>query len=337
MTTRRYIELRLLEALEYIKYSKEDSWSFVVRVDDKKICFTGDKIGDNEIDKKNETIDKFIEALTLMEFDVDKQHIVELINDLKKVRLFKYINECINELNNNRNTLVNQEEITMISFTIQRNNSWYTNPTTNTRQRGIFISRPINAFYHADYHGGNNELRVTIGSVENIITTLKNQFQDKTNNVLMQAKNNLIQILRTDLPQILQRTGKNNLTVCVIPRAKADSYYSANQMLFKQAVIDTINQLNGFSDGTNFIVRHTNTRTTHLDRSGYGGDGDLPYPGITVNTCNISENVRGKDILLIDDLYTESVNIDEDAIQALLDNGATNVFFYSVGKTLRGG
>lgn len=225
----------------------------------------------------------------------------------------------------------------MESFTIQRSNSWYTNPTTNTRQRGIFISRPIVAFYHADYHGGNNELRVTIGTVENIITTLKNQFQDKSNNVLLQAKNNLIQILRTDLPQILQRTRKNNLTVCVIPRAKAETYYSANQMLFKQAIIDTIQQLNGFSDGTNYIIRHTNTRTTHLDRSGYGGDGDLPYPGITVNTCNISENVRGKDILLIDDLYTESVNIDEDGLQALLDNGATNVFFYSVGKTYRGG
>lgn len=225
----------------------------------------------------------------------------------------------------------------MESFTIQSTNSWYTNPATNTRQRGIFISRPINAFYHADYHGGNNELRVTIGTVENIITTLKNQFQDKSNNVLTQAKNNLIQILRTDFPQILQRTGKNNLTVCVIPRAKAETYYSTNQMLFKQAVIDTISQLNGFSDGTNYIIRHTNTRTTHLDRSGYGGDGDLPYPRITINTCNISGNVRGKDILLIDDLYTESVNIDEDAIQALLDNGATNVFFYSVGKTYRGG
>lgn len=223
----------------------------------------------------------------------------------------------------------------MDSFTIQSNISWYTNPTTNTRQRGVFISRPISAFYHAYYHGGNNELRATIGTVENIITTLKNQFQDKTNYVLIQAKNNLIQILRTDFPQILQRTGRNNLTVCVIPRAKAETYYSANQMLFRQAVIDAISQLNGFRDGTNYIIRHTNTRTTHLDRSGYGGDGDLPYPGITGNTCNISNNVHGRDILLIDDLYTESVNIDEDAIQALLDNGATNVFFYSVGKTLK--
>lgn len=225
----------------------------------------------------------------------------------------------------------------MESLTIQKKNSWYTEPITNSRQRGIFISRPIKAFYHSGYHAGNNKIRETIGTVENIITTLKNQFQDKSNYVLIQAKNNLIQILRVDLPQILQKTGKNNLIVCVIPRAKAETYYSANQMFFKQGVIDAINQLNGFSNGTNYIIRHTDTRTTHLDRSGYGGSGDLPYPGIMANTCNISENVRGKNILLIDDLYTEGVNIDEDAIQVLLDNGATNVFFYSVGKTFKGG
>ena len=54
----------------------------------------------------------------------------------------------------------------------------------------------------------------------------------------------------------------------------------------------------------------------------YAGDGDMPHPGITKNTCNISSEVKGKDILLIDDIYTSRVYIDEDAIQALFDNGA---------------
>ena len=69
-------------------------------------------------------------------------------------------------------------------------------------------------------------------------------------------------------------------------------------------------------------------------KSGYGGDGDLPYQGITAATCTISDNVRGKDILLIDDLYTKTVNIDEDCIQALLDKGANSVTFYAIGKTV---
>ncbi len=71
-----------------------------------------------------------------------------------------------------------------------------------------------------------------------------------------------------------------------------------------------------------------------MNKSGYGGDGEMPYPGITKDTCIISENIRGKDILLIDDLYTKTINIDEDAIQALLDYGAKSVVFYAVGKTV---
>ena len=60
-----------------------------------------------------------------------------------------------------------------------------------------------------------------------------------------------------------------------------------------------------------------------------------PYPGITKTTCTISDEIKGKDILLIDDVYTKDVGIDEDAIQALFDHGAKSVIFYSVGKTLK--
>lgn len=221
----------------------------------------------------------------------------------------------------------------MNSFKILPNLSWYTNPETESRQRARFLTKQIDGYYHSDYHGGNSELRETKGTVENIITTLKNQFQDKSSDVLNEAGHSLIRILKDDLPQILQKSGEQNLTVCVIPRAKAESTYSASQLVFKKAVKLTIGKLSGFSDGTDYLVRHTNTRTTHLDKSGYGGDGDLPYPGITGKTCNISANVKGKNIILIDDLYTESINIDEDAIQALLDNGASSVVFYALGKT----
>jgi predicted amidophosphoribosyltransferase len=59
----------------------------------------------------------------------------------------------------------------------------------------------------------------------------------------------------------------------------------------------------------------------------------MPYPGITLDTCTISKNIQSCNILLIDDIYTGNVNIDEDMIQALLISGATSVFFYAVGKT----
>lgn len=84
-----------------------------------------------------------------------------------------------------------------------------------------------------------------------------------------------------------------------------------------------------FDNGTDYMIRHTDTKTNHLRNS----TGVLPYVGITKDTCYISENVIGKNILLIDDVYTKTTNVDEDAIQALLDKGAKNVWFYSIGKT----
>lgn len=42
---------------------------------------------------------------------------------------------------------------------------------------------------------------------------------------------------------------------------------------------------------------------------------------------------KDKDILLIDDIYTKTINIDEDAIQALIESGAKSVTFYAVGRT----
>lgn len=223
----------------------------------------------------------------------------------------------------------------MKNFTINGGGSWYTNPETNNRQVGTFLTKKVQAYYHDDYHGGDPELRDTTGTVENIITTLKNQFKDKSKEVLIQAGKNMIAILNKDLPQILRATGLEELVVCAIPRSKAENTYTNVQLLFKKAIEGSVKDLDKFIDGTDYIVRHTDTRTTHMDKSGYGGIGNLPYPGITKDTCTISDKVRGKDILLIDDLYTASVNIDEDAIQALFDNGAKSVTFYSLGKTIK--
>lgn len=316
MTTRRYIELRIFEALEYIKYSNEDSWSFVVQVGDKKICLAGEKIDENDIDKKNEVVNKFTEALNSMEFSIDEHHIIELIHNLKKVRLFKFVNECINEIANFQVTTSKEKNTTMNRFTIQSNE---------------YLKQNIQAYFHSNYNSGAGQWQVK-GSIENIICTLKNDITPYTEAILQNVSGQLEVILRTDLPQILKLSGKNNLVVCVVPRAKVN--YNSNQLYFKKTVSKVANQLQGFIDGTDYIKRVKDTKTTHRARSGHGGNGDMPYPNITVNTCDFSINVKDKDILLIDDLYTNSVNIDEDAIQALFDKGAKSVIFYSIGAKL---
>lgn len=200
-----------------------------------------------------------------------------------------------------------------------------------TIQSNTFLRQNIQGYYHQDY--------TTFGTEGNpdFLNHLKNQFGNTTPGALRNSVNELTLVLNEDLPLIKIIHRHTNLTVCVIPRAKRENQYSTNQKFFRQSISDVANNLDGYSNGTTYIIRHTNTRTTHMDRSGYGGDGRLPYVGITNDTCNISNEVHGRNILLIDDIYTSGVNIDEDAIQALLDNGASSVLFYAIAKTYRGG
>jgi len=191
-----------------------------------------------------------------------------------------------------------------------------------------YLNQNIQAFYHTDYVGYQNP-----GNPE-YINTLKNTFIDVPIFELTSAAQELESVLLEDLPQILSILQLKSLTVCVVPRAKRD--YQPEQLLFKLTIHNVVKQLNSFSDGTDDLVRHTNTKTTHLRANipNHNNDGAMPYPGITIDTCNVLSNIRDKDILLIDDVYTRGVNIDEDAIQALLDKGARFVAFYAVGKTV---
>ena len=188
------------------------------------------------------------------------------------------------------------------------------------------LKHKTTAYYNCDY------IRYQAPGNPDFINGLKNQFDSYSASKLSSDAAQLMSILKNDLPAIYQKHG--HLTVCVIPRAKALHTYSGNQLLFRKTIRNFVNANSGlFSDGIDYIERHTNTRTTHLKN--YDTDGPMPYKGITADTCNVSSYVKGKKILLIDDIYTATVNIDEDAIQCLYDNGASEVIFYAVAKTIR--
>lgn len=205
----------------------------------------------------------------------------------------------------------------MTPFTIEQNN---------------YLTQDIQAFYHTDFGGAQ------LPNNPNFLYKLKNDPHHNWSDYrLQEAQQEFLRILLNDLPEVLRQINKTPLTVCVVPRAKAEISYSPNQLLFKTTVRIAINQLGiNFIDGTNYIERHTNTKTTHIRQviEGYINDGSAPYVGITNATCNISDDVIDKDILLIDDIYTRTVNIDEDAIQSLIDKGANSVSFYAIGKTI---
>ena len=205
--------------------------------------------------------------------------------------------------------------------------------TKFTISKNDFLKQDIKAFYHTDYNGMGND-----GNPD-YLNDLKNTFNNFSKNKLDNAINELEKVLKKDLLKILEKNRKKSLTVCVIPRAKVKKNYHKNQLLFKSTVKSVIKKIDGLSKGVKYIKRHKDTKTTHLQKaiannkiSNYDNKGKMPYPGITKKTCDISDDVKSKDILLIDDIYTSNVNIDEDAIQALLDNGANSVIFYAVAK-----
>jgi hypothetical protein len=193
-----------------------------------------------------------------------------------------------------------------------------------------FLKRKTQAYYHIDYVGYLQPFN------PDFINVLKNQDGSTNSEKLYHAQAELKDILLNDIVQIYSTAGVSPLTICVIPRAKAETEYQPQQLLFRATIKEAVEQLKqrfhySLEDGTNYIIRHTNTRTTHLQD--HDIDGEKPYPRITCETCTISENVYGKSILLIDDIYTSNVNIDEDAIQALYDSGARKVLFYTIAKT----
>ena len=198
------------------------------------------------------------------------------------------------------------------------------------------LNQDIQGYYHTDYVAYEN--RDEVDNYPIYLLTLKNDLDRRWwLSKLEDAQNKLLKILLKELPKILEKSKLSQLTVCVVPRAKADKTYRQDQLLFKATVKDAVNQLDdNFKDGTNFIIRHKNTKTTHLRKpvDGFINDGPEPYLGISEETCNFSNNIKGLDILLIDDIYTKDVNIDEDIIQALINCGANSVTFYSVGKTI---
>ena len=194
------------------------------------------------------------------------------------------------------------------------------------------LSRDVQAFYHEDYYGGSGRWNID-GTVENTICTIKNDITPYTESKLQIACSRLACILRAELPEVLRLTGRPTLRVCVIPRAKREEFYRANQLYLRATIQSVVQSLVGFEDGSHDIIRITDTKTTHRAKWGHGGEGRMPYAGITNDTCTLSDNIVGKDILLIDDLYTKTVNIDEDCLQALIEKGANNVYFYSIGRT----
>ncbi len=194
-----------------------------------------------------------------------------------------------------------------------------------------YLSQDTPAYFHSDYRGGGNyKIR---GTIEHAIFTLKGERFGVADRDYADATDEIERILVEDIRLIAQAHNDKRFTVCVIPRSKVLPIHSVKRV-FQRVIRRAVQQIEMVADGVYYITRIKDTYTTHKSSFDGGGNGPKPYPGITLDTCTIADDVAGRDILLIDDIYTRTVNIDEDAIQALLNRGAKSVVFYSIGCTI---
>mgnify|MGYP000873240942 CR=1 FL=1 len=184
-------------------------------------------------------------------------------------------------------------------------------------------------YYHQFYTGYQKP------NNPDFLNVLKNTYDDEDYSNLIIAKQKVENILRKDIHQILEENGWEKCVITGVPRSKSYDSYSENQLMFKRAIADFAKETNNIFDGTDYIIRQENTKTTHIRKPvNYNNDGEMPYPGITAKTCCIDgKMIKNKKIILVDDIYTKYINIDEDCIQALYSSGAEKVILYVIGYT----
>ena len=207
-----------------------------------------------------------------------------------------------------------------------------------------YLNKNTKAYYTLDYYGGEDS------EDTQFIRDFKDTFDEKRSNVLNSAKAKAISILKQALSEIMDKENIGACTVVAVPRAKAFDTYLPQQLFLIDAISSAAKSFNNIIDGTTYIRRHTNTKTTHIRSRDVGrmtaqgnippgenaNDGPEPYRGITQDTCHISlTNIKGQTIILVDDIYTVNCHVDEDCIQALYNAGAKEVIFYSLAKTVR--
>ena len=188
-----------------------------------------------------------------------------------------------------------------------------------------FLGRDVDLYFHAHYYG--------FSSAKNSIkyvNYLKNDCRTYDDRIAA-CEVKAAMVLGADLSELVNLYGP--LTVCGIPRSKREDSYPSEKMGLKRAIRKAIAMNPLLLDGMDYIVRHTNTLCTHRSYWGHGGDGEGPRPGLLRDTCHLSNEISGKNIVLVDDIYTAGVGIDEDGVQALFDAGAKSVIMYTFGCT----
>lgn len=193
-----------------------------------------------------------------------------------------------------------------------------------------FLNHDVEVYYNRNYTGYGNK-----GNPD-FLNIIKNQFGNGDIQLLKEAYDEVKKVFKIDIQELLEiKNGEEFVVICV-PRSKAT--FTSEQQYFKKAISDVVDELNlhNITNGCDAVTRVKNPKTTHMHQNldYFKNDGEAPYTGITKATCEFNQDkIFGKKIILVDDIYTSGVNVDEDCIEALYDYGAKEVLLYTIART----
>lgn len=203
--------------------------------------------------------------------------------------------------------------------------------TRFTLSKNEFLSRDIQGFYSLDYMGygvpNNPDFLIDFQNNEGLLTKAG----------VLAAAEALWSILEVGLPLIHAQLEHRPLMVCVMPRARREFHYDRRQRYFKGVIQRYLQQHPEFKDGSNAILRHSDTLPIPIELGDMAESVEVVKaqalrPGLALASCAIDSIVESKTILLIDDIYAHGINVAEDTIEALLQRGATKVYYYAIAK-----
>ena len=166
-----------------------------------------------------------------------------------------------------------------------------------------YLFKKTIGYYNRDYTGYEKP------NNPDFLNTLKNTFNRAGLRSLKSARDDVCRIIINDIPNIIKDSSLSDWIITCVPRAKSQNQYSAEQLMFKEAVSIAADQIENVVNGVDYIIRINDTYTTHLDKPTKLGTirnnlGSKPYQGITKGTCQINTIcIKDKNIILIDDIY----------------------------------
>lgn len=224
-------------------------------------------------------------------------------------------------------------------------------------QKGLLFSKSEELFYYFSYRyyslGNRDNHPAFINAAKNDMSKSVFTYKVPKPIPVLDALRCVYECFIYSLPKIAEAEGmRAPIAVCMVPRAKREEHYHSDQLgiklMLQMAIADCQirHHALGFEDATDAIKRVKNTGTTHGAHGVFIGNPLIEIPvdsrgDFMRNSCEVDDSLLvGRDVILVDDIYTPGNPIDIAALgmvaSSLLKNPETDskLALYTLGVTI---